>query len=85
MSKFNKLSRAEMKNVLGGLLPGGGYGQATCSYFGTCQGYTGAPTNTYDPDNTGLANSMQNDADKWCLAHACCTNADCAGATTPPA
>ncbi|MBB3968938.1 hypothetical protein [Mucilaginibacter phyllosphaerae] len=45
MSKFNKLSRAEMKNVLGGNapLPGGGSGgcaNSSCSVFDEVTGIT---------------------------------------------
>ena len=75
MNKFNQLSRSEMKNVVGGK------GLATCTFNGSCTAYTGAPTQNYDPQDTGVANNMQADADTWCLARACCTGADCSGAT----
>lgn len=74
MKNVNKLSRAEMKNVKGGV------GMATCAFYGTCQGYVGAPTGSYDPDHTAMANQMQTDADTWCSTRSCCTNVDCPGA-----
>lgn len=70
-----KLSRNEMKGINGGQ-----QGLATCGYTGYCQGYEGAPTTPYDPDNTALANSLQASADAWCAHHDCCTGADCMGA-----
>ena len=74
MSKFNKLSRAEMRNVLGG------YMQVTCKFSGTCDSYGDAPVE-YDSSNTTVATIQQTINDEICMALGpCCTNVDCPGA-----
>lgn len=52
MKTFNKLSRAEMKNVQGGLLPGDGGGNSNCHVTVYGPNYTNPqqlPTNTTSP------------------------------------
>jgi hypothetical protein len=72
------LSRAELKTVMGGKLPGQGY----CSYFGTCT--TWPPSPEYDPDDPAAANEAQAIADEECSLNttykSCCTTVDCPGA-----
>lgn len=69
MSNFSKLSRAEMKNVLGGKVQsctityaGGGHGTFTCS------------GSAATPDNCQAA------ADSWCQGNNSCSDIDCPGA-----
>lgn len=81
MKNFARLSRTEMKNILGGYVQ---QGQAYCSYSGNCSSW--GPTGPYDPEEsqptgTIVANEFQRKADSWCWNHPCCTNADCPGAT----
>jgi hypothetical protein len=61
-----KLTRAEMKNVLGGMA------QVTCSWS-WASGYTGDKTTSC----TGTADGCQAAADNWCWSHDSCTNVDC--------
>ena len=53
MSKFNKLSRAEMKNVLGGVrdpgLPGGPVGGGDGCITSECSNDEGCATSQYGP------------------------------------
>ena len=74
MQQFNKLSRAEMKNVLGGL------GRATCTWSGDCNDW-GDDSPYYDPNQTVTATIQQSISDEICMALGpCCTNVDCPGA-----
>lgn len=67
MSEFNKLSRAEMKSVLGG------YAQTfTCTY--TINGTTQTSTIT-----AANGNAAQCIADSACWSMDECTNVDCGG------
>ena len=73
------LTRSQLKQILGGVLPPG---MATCAFYGSCIAYVGASTQSYDPDDEPVADNMQSVNDKWCGDHSCCTDVDCPGAAS---
>ena len=78
MSKFEKLSRAEMKNVTGGNMP---VGRATCTWYGSCEDW--GDDVFYDPNNAVVATTQQSISDSICMAMGpCCTDVDCPGAVS---
>ena len=68
MSKFNKLSRAEIRNVLGGKA-------ATCTW--TWSGGAGCASGTTVQSCSGSATTCQTGADNNCNNNDCCKNVDC--------
>jgi len=77
MRNLEKLSRAEMKNVKGGVA----MGRATCTWSGTCESY--GSDSFYDPSNTVAATTQQAIADDICMALGpCCQDVDCPGAVS---
>ncbi len=70
MKNFNQLSRAEMKNVMGGVA------QVSCkvSYAGGGTGTFTCSGSAATPDNCQAA------ADSWCASNNSCSDVDCPGA-----
>ncbi|MFA6247008.1 MAG: hypothetical protein WC615_08705 [Mucilaginibacter sp.] len=65
MSKFMKLSRAEMKHVLGGGLPGGpGNPNPSCQFIVVC-GHSSPDYDTF----WGICCNTAGDAQTYCRAH----------------
>lgn len=80
MQEFQKLSRTEMKNVLGGKAAPGGGGSAKCTFSGPGAAALNADVSSYDPSNTQQATIEQAIADTICEADDFCDDVDCPGA-----
>lgn len=67
---MKKLSKDEMKKVMGGIA------QVTCTYT-AAPGYTITSQGSCD----GTPDQCQAAADNWCWSHDSCANVDCVGAS----